>query len=374
MTEVVTFPGARHVDQATAAWLDGAAGGLDAGMESPGALLPVLAKGGLARIGVPQSLGGTGGDLNDAVSAIAEVSSLSLAAGFVLWGHRTYIEYLLRSENTGLRDRLLPDLLAGRIAGATGLSNAMKFLAGLEELQIIARDKDDAFILDGKLPWVTNLRPEGFHVAAAVSRETGGALIVSLARDTGGIARSSDLDLIALRSTNTAAITVSNARITADDVISHEAHRWLQQVRPAFLGLQCGLSIGLARRALREAGAAVGAGRHVLKYPISELTGSLEAQQRALFDGLGGSLFLDEPASLFRIRISLAEIAEAAVGLELQASGGRAYLAGPGQGFARRWREAAFIPVVTPSLVQLRTALAKTSEQTSATAAEIVAQ
>jgi alkylation response protein AidB-like acyl-CoA dehydrogenase len=199
-------------------------------------------------------------------------------------------------------------------------------------------------------------------------------LIVSLAHDTGGITRSSDLDLIALRSTNTAAITVSNARITTDDVISHEAHNWLRQVRPAFLGLQCGMSIGLARRALREAGAAVGAGRHVLKYPISELTASLEVQQRALFDGLGSSLFLDEPASLFRIRISLAEIVEAAVGLELQASGGRAYLAGPGQGFARRWREAAFIPVVTPSLVQLRTALAKTSEQTAAATADIATQ
>jgi heme oxygenase len=47
-----------------------------------------------------------------------------------------------------------------------------------------------------------------------------------------------------------------------------------------------------------------------------------------------------------------------AVGLELQASGGRAYLTGPGEGFAHRWREAAFIPVITPSLVQLHAALA----------------
>lgn len=358
MTEISTFPGHRHVDAATAAWLDVAAAGLDTGAENPATLLPALAQGGLTRIGIPSTFGGSGGDLTDAVAAVAEVSVHSLAAGFVLWGHRTYTEYLLQSETASLRDRLLPDLLDGRIAGATGLSNAMKFLAGLEELQITARRDGDALVVDGKLPWVTNLRPEGFHVAAAVSHSDGRALIISLAHDVTGVVRSPDLDLIALRATNTAAITISNVRLTADDIISTNAHAWLQQVRPAFLGLQCGMSIGLARRALQEAGSAVGAGRHVLRYPIAELTSSLSEQERALFDGLINGRFLADAAQLFRIRIALAEIAEAAVGLELQASGGRAYLTGAGNGFVRRWREAAFIPVVTPSLVQLKTALA----------------
>lgn len=358
MTESATPHSTLFVGRATAAWLDIAATGLDTGAADPASLLPVLAQGGLTQIGIPQALGGAGGDLRDAVTAIAEVSAHSLAAGFVLWGHRTYTDYLLQSDSKALRDRLLPDLLAGRVAGATGLSNAMKFLAGLEELQITARDSGDGLVLDGKLPWVTNLRPEGFHVAAAVSHENGTALIVSLAHNVDGVVRSPDLDLIALRATNTAAITISEARIRSSDVISTSAHAWLQQVRPAFLGLQCGLSIGLARRALHEAGSAVGAGRHVLQYSIAELTSSLTEQERALFDGLINARFRGEPTALFRIRIALAEIAEAAVGLELQASGGRAYLAGSGKGFARRWREAAFIPVVTPSLVQLKTALA----------------
>ncbi|MCC7252491.1 acyl-CoA dehydrogenase family protein [Hyphomicrobium sp.] len=358
MTELAKPLSPRFVDSTTTAWLESAATDLDIGTEHPASLLPALANGGLTRIGISRADGGTGGEITDAVAAIAEVSALSLAAGFVLWGHRTYTEYLLHSESGALRERLLPELVAGRIAGATGLSNAMKFLAGLEELQITARDDGDALVLDGKLPWVTNLRPEGFHVAAAASHKNGSALIASLAHDTSGVERSADLDLIALRSTNTAAITIANARITADDVLSSSAHAWLQRVRPAFLGLQCGLSIGLARRALHEAASASGAGRHVLEYSIAELTSSLAEQERALLDGLANARFLAEPAALFRIRITLAEIAEAAVNLELQAWGGRAYLAGPGAGFFRRWREAAFIPVVTPSLVQLKTALA----------------
>ena len=70
----------------------------------------------------------------------------------------------------------------------------------------------------------------------------------------------------------------------------------------------------------------------------------------------------DWPARLFRIRIGLAEAAANAVQLELQASGGKAYLSEHGAGFARRWRESAFVPIVTPSLVQLRAELQRQAE------------
>ena len=59
------------------------------------------------------------------------------------------------------------------------------------------------------------------------------------------------------------------------------------------------------------------------------------------------------------LRIALAESVQQAVMLELQASGGRAYLVDRDRSFARRWRESAFIPIVTPSLTQLQVELAK---------------
>jgi alkylation response protein AidB-like acyl-CoA dehydrogenase len=347
-------------------WLEDVAEGLDTGAQDPATVLPALSAAGLPQVGVPVDLGGSGGDVADAIAAIAAVSRHSLAAGFVLWSQRTYIEYLLQSPNMALRDRLLPDLLNGRVAGATGLSNAMKFLAGLEELQISATprsDRDDGeLILDGKMPWVTNLRVEGFHVAAAVAHADGGAFIASLSHDDVGVSRSADLDLMAMRSTSTAAIGISGASLGPDQVIHPDAHKWLPEVRPAFLGLQCGMSIGLARRSLDEARASVGAGRSVLKEPIATLTRALADQEQQLNRGIRAASFQRNAAPLFQIRIALAEIAAQAVALELQASGGRAYLAGPGRAFARRWREAAFLPVITPSLVQLKTALAAREE------------
>ena len=34
----------------------------------------------------------------------------------------------------------------------------MKFLSGIESLQISARQDGDDWVLDGRMPWVTNLR------------------------------------------------------------------------------------------------------------------------------------------------------------------------------------------------------------------------
>ncbi|MFP9005604.1 acyl-CoA dehydrogenase, partial [Pseudomonas aeruginosa] len=45
-----------------------------------------------------------------------------------------------------------------------------------------------------------------------------------------------------------------------------------------------------------------------------------------------------------------------------QARAGTATRVEPGAGFARRWREAAFVPIVTPSLVQLRAELQRQAE------------
>ena len=340
------------------AWLAESAEGIDLGRIPAGEILPRLAAAGLTRRGVPEALGGSGGDGTDAVAAVIAVGEESLASAFMLWGHRCYTEFLLQTPNAGLRDRQLPDILAGRVAGASGLSNVMKFLAGLEPLQITAREDGDHLILDGKLPWVTNLRGEGFHVAAAADRAEGGpALIVALSHDDPGLTRSDDLPLMGMRSSDTAAIKLEGVRIPKARVISANAQEWLPPVRPLFIALQCGMAIGLAKRALAEAEASGGAGRSVLSGDIATQRERLAAEVATLFAGLRSGSFAGNCAPLFELRIRLAEIVTAATTLELQTGGGRCYLREPGRDFARRWREAAFIPVITPSIVQLRAVL-----------------
>lgn len=347
-----------HLPSHLGSWLDANATRLDTSADLAADVLPKLAEANLFRIGVPVKWGGSGGGISDATAAIAEVSAYSLTAGFVFWGHRTFIEYLLQSPNARLRETLLPDLLSGRRGGATGLSNAMKFLSGIEELSVQAQRTGTSLQLDGRLPWVTNLPIAGFHVAMAVQGVDGApAFIASLASGDSGLERSADLDLMALRGSNTAALKINGVRIGDDRIIHPNAAEWLPKVRPAFLSMQCALTIGLARRALAEAAAKIRGDHDILNEPIVALTAELAATETALHEGSEGSRFVEQPASLFRLRIHLAEIAIQAVQLELSSAGGRAYLSQPGEGFQRRLREAAFVPIVTPSLVQLKLAL-----------------
>jgi alkylation response protein AidB-like acyl-CoA dehydrogenase len=355
------------------AWLEQHADALDDGSLDAATVLPRLAAAGVFRQGVPEARGGLPGtDIGDAIEAVSQVAELSVASAFVAWGQRVFIEYLLRSPNPALADAWLAPLLGGEQAGATALSNAMKFLSGIESLQIGAREAEDGqWVLDGRMPWVTNLRVQGFLVAAAVTAPDGTPAVVALPHDIAGLVRSPDLSLLALQSSNTAALDVRGVRIGPEWLIHPDAREYLPQARPAFAGLQCGLSIGLARRALLAA-AQAGQGqasRGILGAPLEALRAQVGALSDSLIEGVRNGRFVAEPWALFEIRIALADAANQAVQLELQASGGAAYLRPAGAGFARRWREAAFLPIVTPSLVQLKTELAKRQARLAAGAA-----
>jgi alkylation response protein AidB-like acyl-CoA dehydrogenase len=341
-------------------WLSARADALDAAPAEAEPLVPQLAAYGLFGVGVPESLGGSGGRIGDAVARLSALAELSVTAAFVYWSQRTFIEYVLATPLASWRERWLGPLLAGEVAGATGLSNAMKFLAGIEELQVGVSRGSGGLLLDGVAPWVTNLRRSGFMVAVAVRAPEGDApWIVALPGGRAGVQRSADLRLLGLGASDTAALRFERVSIDSSDVLHADGRVFIGGVRPAFLGLQCGLALGLARASVRLA-TELAAGRTAsLASRVRALSERLEAQAQLLEDGLADGRFTGSPAELFTIRIRLARLAQEAVELELAASGGRAYLADLDRGFARRWREVAFLPILTPSLVQLEQELAR---------------
>jgi hypothetical protein len=73
-------------------------------------------------------------------------------------------------------------------------------------------------------------------------------------------------------------------------------------------------------------------------------------------DGISTGEFVAKPKQLFSLRLLLAALVDEAITLEVHATGGRGYIRGQAE-VARRRREAAFIPIVTPSVVQIRNLL-----------------
>ncbi|OOF58877.1 acyl-CoA dehydrogenase family protein [Rodentibacter myodis] len=343
-------------------WLNDHADSLDQSEQFADELLYKLAQDNLFKIGVPTAFGGDGAPIEQAIRAIQAVAEYSLTAAFVAWGHRTFIENLLASKNNIVKKKWLSDLILGKIAGSTGLSNATKFLSGVEQLQVSITEKDGKSYLNGYLPWLTNLRPDRFVVvfAAEYADSDKKPAIIAVPSDALGLTRTENLSLSALQGSNTAALRFEQVELDPDWILADDAGAYLAQIRPAFLGLQCAMAFGLAKRSLDEVEKTLGSNRAVLKTEWETQKVALSDLQQRLFNGLMKSdFFRQNPKTLFQIRIDVVDLVAQSLLLELQAGGGRAYLNNTGFSFIRRWREGAFLPIVTPSAVQLRLVLAE---------------
>jgi alkylation response protein AidB-like acyl-CoA dehydrogenase len=350
------------LDESLITWLKEHAESLDAETVLAADILPRLAQEGLCKAGLPEKEGGGGGRPSAAIAIVAALARHSMSAAFVYWAQRALIECVVASPNRSLVQRLLPSLLGGRLAGAPGLSNAMKFLGGLDQLQTRFTAVPEGFVLNGRVPWATNLQRQGFVAALAAGNPEGTQTAVfAVPHDAPGLTREPDLDLVGLRGTGTAALRLADARLGEEWLLHPQAKAFLPGVRPVFVGMQCGLGLGLARASLRSAREALEGSRSVLPGELEALEARVHDYWQALSTGIDSGRLREQPSELLGLRMRMVDIALDAVQLELQALGGRAYLRGENPGFTRRWREAAFLPIVTPTLAQLKTELARSN-------------
>jgi alkylation response protein AidB-like acyl-CoA dehydrogenase len=188
---------------------------------------------------------------------------------------------------------------------------------------------------------------------------------MAIESDMLGVSRSADLDLIALRGSNTAALLLDAVPAAERSLIHADAQDFCCNARASFLVMQCGMLLGVGRRSLAEAVRLTGGvAREILAPEIHAAIAALETLAGQLAAEFTDGTLHQQPARLFQHRIDLTALAGTAVTLELQASGGRGYLRDAGLDFERRWLEAAFAPIVTPSSVQLKTQLAAHAETT----------
>ena len=342
-------------------WLDANADQLDRESgDLADQLLERIAEEGVFGLAVPEIYGGQGGSKTEVIAFLSELAQHSLTAAFISWGHRTFIENILASSNDSLKKSWLPDLLTGKLAAGTALSNATKFLSNIEDLNVSIIEKEGKHYLKGRLPWITNLRSDNFAAVFAAQFEDSSKepIILVIPSGVSDLSRSDDLEFVALQGSNTAALTFNNVPLDDAWILSDDAKGFLAQTRPEFLGYQFGLAFGLAERSLAEVAQNLSSNRSVLKEEYGETRAKLSAVQRDLFKGLESQEFIQKPRQLFQLRIDIVDIVANSLLLELQASGGRGYFKDSASGFIRRWNEGAFLPIVSPSAVQLRHILA----------------
>ena len=183
-------------------WLDDHADQIDKESCAAGnQLIERIAAEGAFRVGVPEELGGRGGNDTDVIEVLKELAHHSLTASFISWGQRTFIDNILKSANPYFRNNYLEGLLSGEYAGATALSNAVKFLSDLEELNVSIVEEDGRLYLKGRLPWVTNARADRFLSIFVAGFEDGShqPLVLAVPSDAENFSRSADLEFVSLQ-------------------------------------------------------------------------------------------------------------------------------------------------------------------------------
>ncbi len=308
-----------------------------------------LGAAGLLGLGAP---GNIDGQLPRMVDVIGRISAECMSTGFSLWAHRMAIEYLLTAA-TPFSTAAAERLLAGTTPGVTGMASAFKEAAGCGSLDLTATPVDGGYRLSGSIRWASNLYDDSLMITAART-EDGEKLIVALPLNTSGVVLGDHFALLAMGSTASSYLKLEDAFIASEQVLSTDFLPFLNKVRPTFLVLQSAMCLGLTTTTLAQSRLGLTGVNAVFTDEVEEVAARLAAAQQALASAAAavGGPHPPSKKDLLTLRLASAEISSASAALEIRTAGGKGYASRTPA--SRRYREAAFIPVQSPSEAQLR--------------------
>lgn len=332
----------------------------------PRALMQALGAAGAYRAHI--GTGAAPGDYASAIRAMAEVSRVCGATGFMVWCQQVCGLYLQQSGNPALTGSFLQQHISGQQLGATGMSNPMKAYAGIEPLLLKATPCEGGYKVNGTLPWVSNLGPDHYAgvlagvdgLAAGESRE----VMFLLRCDAPGVELRNCPSFSAMEGTNTWALRLTDHFICADEVIADPAKPWIARIRAGFILLQTGFGLGVTQGAIDSMWAVEPALGHVNQF-LEDRPDELQAELDALWERietLSLTPFAQEKDYFIDVldaRAHASELALRAAQSALLHAGARGYLLS--SEVQRRVRESHFVAIVSPAIKHLRKEIARLS-------------
>lgn len=291
---------------------------------------------------------------------IASVAWVDLSLAFSLWSHRMVLEYVHAAEHA-LPSELALRLARAELVGSSALASGMAHHVSGAALPISSKEVGGRVELTGKVRWASNLFEEGFLLITAVARDGGSPQIVALPAGAAGFTTDPFPSLLELQATRSASLSLSAVALEPGSVIASDFDAFIRRVRPPFLLLQSSFCWGLAARSLHEAARRLTGPINEVFAPEHRAFVAELVRIEAALEQLAGSLALD-PAPIREwvlIRLQAAELAGAATRLESKLVGGSGFTTQSAT--ARRLREAAFLPIQSPTEGQLLWELSRSS-------------
>lgn len=297
-------------------------------------------------------------DMGAAIRAMATVSHECMSTGFAMWCQDTCGWYVQTAENSALQDLWLPKIAAGEVLAGTGMSNTMKAFAGIEPLRLRGQRVDGGYVVNGSLPWVSNLGPDHvFGTLFALEGEPERSVMALVDCASEGFELRLSAHFTALEGTRTFACIFENVFIPDEMIIDHDGGAFLKRSRAGMIMLQFGMGVGNIQSCIdlsREVEPLLG---HVNSY----LDDRPDELQEELDDAVDAALALAEDPfetseeyfrEILQLRLAAGELAIRASQSAMLHTGAKGYLnTAPAQ---RKLRESYFIAIVTPAIKHLR--------------------
>ncbi|WP_107923278.1 acyl-CoA dehydrogenase family protein [Lysinibacillus parviboronicapiens] len=288
--------------------------------------------------------------LLDELTIVQETAKVCMTTAFCLWCHLAALTYIRKTDNEQLRANILTLLESGDVLGATGLSNPMKYYAGLEKIHLSAERVEGGYVINGVLPAVSNLGENHWFGAIALNGEQ--EVMVFVSTDNADITLKEKIHFLGVNGSATYTCKFDNVFVADDYVVTHEASSFVDIIRPTFVLYQIPLGFGVVASSvegIEKVKAKQNGCNEYLQIQAEELTGKLQHLQTTLKNLIqSGEVNLQ---AICQIRLQAVYDTLAAVQANMLHNGSAGYIAGSTP--SRKLREAYFFANLTPTVRQL---------------------
>lgn len=330
-------------------------------------ILSKVAKAGAFRHHIPSV---NQGQLNikGTIRDMAAVSEECMTTGFMMWAQAVCTWYIENSDNHWLKTQILPKMVDGEYFGATALSNPMKYFSGIEELRLSAKETDEGFIINGSLPWVSNLLAESdkhfFGSIFTVHSNDGTAkdVMALIPCNLEGMTMRQTVSFVGMEGSGTYSIVFDNAFLPKKYLLADPIAPYLKRIKAGFILLQAGMATGVIQGAINH--------MHHTNLTLADINAYLDDSPEELqeelngvwevIESIGSDIYnpsTDYIKSVLETRLLASEYCKRAADSVMQHAGAKGYIV---DAIAqRKQREAYFVVIVTPSIKHLRKEIAR---------------
>ncbi len=297
-------------------------------------------------------------DLGATIQAMARVSHECMSTGFAMWCQDTAAWYLQNAANAQVRNDWLEKVASAQVLAGTGMSNTMKAFSGIEDLRLRGTRVDGGYVVNGSLPWVSNLGGDHlFGTMFAVEGEPQQRVMALIDCAAEGFSLRQSAHFTAMEGTRTFACIFENVLVPDAMIIDEDGAGFLRRSRAGIVLLQFGMGLGNIQSCIdlcRDVEPLLGHVNRFLDDRPDELQEELDDVKEAVL-ALAEEPFDDSPEffrEVLEMRLAASELALRASQSAMLHTGAKGYLQTAAA--QRKLRESYFVAIVTPAIKHLR--------------------